>query len=147
MTLMFKARPLQTLIKSNPNSYGEDIPWFFQTFSWEVLSHSTCLLHNSRIYLMNYVICLFYNFTVTVYCQHILNFGEEDSLSQNTEDFPEYSECWKALGSGVWMDLSAVKRYQNDIFIFGLLFPLMRHLTYGEESFHRDTSADRELAH
>lgn len=74
---------------------------------------------------MNYIICQFYNLTVTVYCQHILNFGKEDRLFQYTEDFPEYIECWNSLRSGVRMDLSAVKRYHNDIFILGLLFHLM----------------------
>lgn len=96
---------------------------------------------------MNYIISLFYNFTVTVYCQQILKFGKEDRLSQYTEDFLEYIECWNTLCSGVRMDLSAVKRYHNDIFIFGLLFHLVRHLTYGKTSFRYDTSADRELAH
>lgn len=85
---------------------------------------------------------------MTPYCQHTLNFKKKkDRPSQYVEHFPEYIECWKAMCSGVWMNLSAVKRYHNDIFIFGLLFPLMRHLTYGEKSFHYDTSADRELAH
>lgn len=82
---------------------------------------------------MNCIIHHFHNFTVTAYCQHIPNFGKRDRLSQYTEDFSRIYWVLKHPALRCRTDLSAVKRYHDDIFIFGQVFHLVRHLTYGKK--------------
>ena len=68
-------------------------------------------------------ICLFYNFNVTLSAYSKL--WKEDSPPLYTAFSRIYWVLKKAPHSGVWMDLSAEKRFHSDIFIFGLLFHLL----------------------
>lgn len=116
----------------------------FYRCEWLLQTHIWCRLL-TFFFLMNYIIRLFYNFTVTVYCQHILNFGKEDRLSQYTEDFfPEYIECWKAPRSDGPVSCEEIPQWH---FHFWCVISPRETLDLWRWSFRYDTSAGGGLAH